>query len=117
MAAGAALLMDWEQSKQPPVGPEVSAARAAVCVQCPKNTPGDFTSWFTKPVAEMLRSKLARLHAMNLTTPDDDRLHVCEVCLCPLKLKVHTPLDLIEKHMKPATKAELPPACWILAGQ
>lgn len=117
VAAGAALLLDWEQSGESPVTPEVSSSRAALCVQCPKNTAGDFTAWFTKPVADMLRQKLARLHAMNLTTPDDAKLHVCDACACPLKLKVHTPLGMIENHMKPETKAALWDRCWILNEQ
>lgn len=115
LASGAALLLDWEQSGEPPVAPEVSEARATICAQCPKNSPGDFTSWFTKPVSEMLRAKLARLHSMNLTTTNDAKINVCDVCLCPLKLKVHTPLPLILRHLKPETRAELPSHCWILA--
>lgn len=113
VADGAALLLDWEVSGQSPVAPEVSAARAAVCAGCPKNTAGDFTAFFTQPAAALLRKRLERLHSMKLATPSDDKLHVCIACECPLRLKVHTPLDLVMKWMKPATKAELWEKCWI----
>jgi len=113
LAAGAALLFEWEESGQPPVANDVSTVRAALCVQCPKNDPQHMSKYFTQPVSDMLRKKLARLHAMNLTTPHDPKLGICSACLCPLKLKVHTPMDLIVKHLRPDAKAELWEKCWI----
>lgn len=122
VAAGGALLLEWEVSGQPPVAPELAAKRAFVCAKgnagqrCPKNSQGDFTSWFTKPISEILRQKMARVNSMNLTTPHDAELGVCSACECPLRLKVQTPLDLILKHLKPEARADLWPGCWILAG-
>lgn len=115
LAAGAALLLEWEESGLPPVAPELSAKRAAICASCPKNDPGGFGKYFTASVSENLRKRLSRLHQMNLTTPSDDKLEVCSACLCPLKLKVHTPLALIIKRLKPEFRAELDARCWILA--
>jgi hypothetical protein len=114
LAAGAALLFDWEESGEPPVAAELSAARAKVCEPCPKNDPSNLSDWFTHPVSENIRKKLGRLHGMKLTTPSDEKLGVCSACLCPLKLKVHTPKHLIDKRMTDATRAELDPVCWIL---
>lgn len=114
LAAGAALLMDWEESGAAPVPSALANSRAAICATCPKNDPEGLSKFFTVPVADPIRKRLERLHAMNLSTPSDDKLHVCAACLCPLKLKVHTPLDLILKRLKPKFKAELDPKCWIL---
>jgi hypothetical protein len=47
------------------------------------------------------------LQDRKLSTPYDDRLNVCKVCLCPLKLKVHTPLKYISAHMNEAVLADL----------
>ena len=52
---------------------------------------------------------------MDLKTSKDAELNVCQACLCPLKLKVHTPMSLIQKRLKPEQRAELDPKCWILA--
>jgi hypothetical protein len=124
LASGVALLFEWEESGQPPVASRLSNQRAAICAnQCrnvgeeknpeKKNEPENLSKYFTAPVSEMVRKRLARLFAMKLTTTSDLNLGVCAVCLCPLKLKVHTPMDLILKHTKPETLKEFPPHCWI----
>jgi hypothetical protein len=115
VAAGAALLFEWEESGQPPVAAELSNKRASVCVTCPKNDPEHMSKWFTQPVSEMIRKKLGRLNGMNLSTENDSKLGICRACLCPMKLKVHTPLDLILKHLRPEARNELWDQCWILS--
>ena len=114
LAAGAALLMDWEESGQPPVEPALAESRAVVCVTCPLNSKEELSAWFTLPLSSAIKSRLARLHAMNLTTPYDEKLNVCSACLCPLRLKIWTPVELIRKRLKPEVMAALHPKCWIL---
>jgi len=116
-AQGAALLLEWEESGLPPESAETASKRASICVQCPKNGKGELTRWYTVPVAEMLRKRMARVHAMNLTTPQDDQLGVCEACQCPLKLKVWTPMNIIKKRLKPEQEKELWRDCWITRPQ
>lgn len=117
IAAGAALLMEWEESGMPPVDASLSQARADICATCPKNEQGkSLTDYFTGPLSEKMRARFARLFAMNLTTTKDEQLNVCSACLCPLRLKVHTPMELILKRLKPEQRAELDPRCWILSG-
>lgn len=118
IAAGAALLMEWEESGLPPVVRELAETRAGICADCPKNEKGkSLSEWFTVPVADMARRRFQRLHELNLTTASDAELNVCTACLCPLKLKVHSPGELILKRLKPEQRAELNqsnPRCWIL---
>lgn len=111
---GAALLLEWEKSGEAPVSKEMSESRAAVCAACPKNGKGDLTRWFTIPASEVVRTQLGRLHGLQLTTSKDAELGICEVCLCPLKLKIHSPLHLILNHMSNEVRDELPVHCWIL---
>lgn len=113
-ASGAALLLEWEESGQPPIREDVAHRRASICAECPVNGLGDYTRWFTVPISEMVRKRIQRLHAMKLSTPYDDRLGTCEACLCPLKLKVWTPMDLVQKHLRPEAKEKLWKSCWIL---
>lgn len=115
MAAGASLLLEWEESGMPAEPAEVAAARAFICSDCPKNDKGkSITEYFTVPAADNIHKRFQKLFAMNLTTPHDAALNVCQACLCPLKLKVHTPMILIQKRLKPEQRAELDPRCWIL---
>lgn len=115
LAAGVAVLMDWEESGLPPEPPDVSEARAVICSDCPKNDKyKSITEFFTVPTAAMIKRRFERLQAMKLTTTRDNELNVCQACLCPLQLKVHTPAELIKKRLKPEQKVELDPRCWIL---
>lgn len=115
--SGIRTLNDWIDSGEPPVPAALSASRAAVCSACPKNTAGDFTSWFTKPAAGAIQQQIGRLVERKLSTPSDATLNVCEVCLCPLKLKVHTPISFVKAHMSDAVLADLlaVPGCWIIS--
>lgn len=115
LSAGKAALSEWLGEGGEPVRGELANQRAAGCAKCPKNQPGDWTAFFTEPAAEMIRRKLSLRHDLSLSTPDDDKLVVCAACLCPLKLKVHTPLKHIVGHMDATVRAELDPACWILS--
>jgi hypothetical protein len=107
----------WEQSGEAPVDAGVSQQRASVCAICPKNESGDLSRWFTVPAATLIKKQIERLHNLSLTTSFDAQLGVCGACLCPLKLKVHTPLSFILKFMSDEVKAALQkenPRCWIL---
>ncbi len=114
VAAGAGVLLNWLGEGLNPVAGELAGARAAVCAGCPQNHAGDWLSRFTEPVANMLRAQIAIRKDLNLTTPDDERLHFCEACSCPLPLKVHVPLKHITDHQSDEVKARLDPGCWII---
>ena len=111
---GVKTLNDWIDSQLPPVETALSQHRAEVCVACPLNGRGGLEEWFTKPAAAAIKLQLSKLASRKLATTVDDKLNVCTACLCPLKLKVHTPLPFITEHLSASTKAELDKKCWIL---
>lgn len=117
LVAGAKTLMEWDESGEPPVTPEKALARAQVCCQCPLNDPSSLTSWFTVPAAELIQRRVERFQARKLTTPRDEYLHLCTACHCPLKLKVHIPIDWITKRLSNEQKERLKAGrnCWIIA--
>jgi hypothetical protein len=121
MWVGVKTLNDWIDSGEPAVAPELSAKRAKVCSTCPKNGQGDLTSWFTKPASEAIRKQLEKVQERKLSTPFDDKLNICEVCFCPMKLKAHVPIVAINAHLGDATRAELKAVvnpsggCWMIA--
>lgn len=112
--AGALTLLDWNLSSNPPVAKELALARAEVCLTCPLNGKGDLTRWFTVPVAGQIRKAMAARSGLNLTTPHDEKLGVCEGCQCPISLKIWAPIDYISAHMPAEVKADLDPRCWII---
>jgi hypothetical protein len=115
--SGIRTLDDWIDSDIPPVSAVQSGLRAEVCSRCPKNTPGDFTKWFTIPAAGAIKRQIEKLAERKLETAYDAKLNVCDVCLCPLKLKVHTPLEFIKKHTSEEVLADLmkQPECWVVS--
>jgi hypothetical protein len=110
---GIQTLLEWETSGLPPVPEDVANWRASVCVQCPQNGKGDLSRFFTVPASEQIRLHMQRLHKLDLKTFHDGKLGVCEMCLCPLKLKVWCGLDLILSHYKGNDIDEFPDNCWI----
>jgi len=117
LVAGAVTVAEFFKSKEDAVPRPVADARGAICAFCPKNLPGSFESFFTVPVSQALRSSLEKLKELDLSTPYDEKLNVCDVCLCPMKLKVHFPLDLLLKRMPSDVLEELKavvPPCWII---
>ena len=114
--AGVKTLNDWLDSGEDPVSAMQAEDRATCCSACPKNQKGDFTTWFTAPAAAAIKRQLERLNDRKIATNLDEQLNVCEACLCPLKLKVHTPIKYIAPHTPEAVLAELRtvPNCWIV---
>jgi hypothetical protein len=115
VAAGVGVLLDWLGSGGKPVDQAVAEHRANVCVTCPKNDGGPWTSYFTGKVADKIRTQLEIKNDLSLRTSQDDKLTVCSACDCPLQLKVHTPLSHILAHTSPEVKSRLHPDCWITA--
>lgn len=113
--SGIKTLNEWIQAGGHPVEAAISERRADVCVACPKNVTGNFTDWFTRPAAGAIKKQIEQLAERKLSTPHDAKLNVCEVCLCPMKLKVHAPIEFIKAHMIDSVLADLQkvPGCWI----
>lgn len=115
--AGLKTLNDWLDSGEPPVEQDHSEKRAAVCVECPLNGQGDFSSWFTVPASGAIKRQLERLEQRKIFTSQDAKLNVCTACLCPLKVKVQTPMKFIKPHLLPEVIEDLKGGknCWLLA--
>lgn len=113
VAAGARDLVHWINDGAEAVPFEKALARAQICKDCPQNGRGDFTSYFTVPVSEAIRAELNRRREMKLSTPIDEYLGVCLACACPLKLKIHIPIENIRTQLQPEAVARLDERCWI----
>lgn len=115
MAAGAALLFEWQEAGMPHVEQSVAESRADTCSKCPKNEKGkNLTDIFTVPVANQIKKKMEALADLKLSTSHDSELAVCSACACPLRTKVWVPGELILKRLKPEVKSDLHESCWIL---
>lgn len=112
--SGVGVLRDWLGDGAVAIEQPIANLRATICATCPMNATGDWTTFFTEPVAALIRSQLSIRNDLDLMTPYDDALNVCEACGCPLKLKVHVPLNHITEHLSAEVKSKLDARCWIL---
>lgn len=115
--AGIKTISEWLDAGAPAVDGAKANLRAMVCVACPLNGEGDFSRWFTVPAAAAIKKQVERLKERKLSTALDDKLNICTACLCPMKLKVHMPLEIIKNHLSDETLDELrkAPSCWIVS--
>jgi hypothetical protein len=114
VVAGVETIREWEISGGNLVPQDLAEARAQTCSQCPKNGSGDLLSIFTEPAAALIKKQLEVRNNMKIQTRFDPVLGVCDACACPLKLKVHCPLEIINAKIRPQDRAALHPDCWIL---
>ena len=114
-ATGAALLADWLGEGGETVDQATAEARAAVCLQCPMHRPGKW--WeivFKDPMAHWIRTRLAIKHRLGLRLSVEDKMGMCSVCGCALRLKAWTPTKFIAAHTSPEKLSEYPKTgCWI----
>lgn len=119
VAQGSGPILEWFSSGRPAVDRALAEARAVRCADCPQNTannPADQTAlqWFVEQAGKVIAKGLELRQDLKLETTLGNRLGVCKACLCPMKTKVHCPLDIVLNHLKPEVRADLDSGCWIL---
>ncbi len=113
VAVGASTVVEWIASEEEAVPKELANKRAEICTTCPMNDPGGLMDRFTAYAQNAIRFALNQRKGWNLTTPFDERLHVCSACLCPIPLKIWMPLSRIRAKMPKESFASLAEFCWI----
>lgn len=101
---GARSLAEWLGEGAMPVSQDLAEVRALACRQCPMN--GGVVGKVKEAVAEYLQTKAK----LELHVEKESELHTCQVCECPLKLKVWVPLDYVLSHSE---ATQFPAECWI----
>jgi len=118
LLSGASAIIDWLGQGANPVPSEEASRRAEICAGCKWNNQGDWSSFFTRPVSEGIMRQLKVRSDIGLSTPNDKKLNVCEICSCPLKLKVHVPMETIREHVPKNVLEDLAQNaswCWMIA--
>jgi hypothetical protein len=116
---GVSAIKDWLGDGGKPVSPAQSDSRAVSCVSggkkgrpCPHNVLPKWWESAKGQVADWIRKELEVKNSMNISTPHDDGLHICDICKCCMALKVHTPIQHIQAHTPPGRARQFPSFCW-----
>ena len=115
VVGGGSVLVEWLGQGAKPVPIAIAQRRADTCLACEHNKEGHRFLRLTAEVARVIAEQMQAKGALKLRVVGEEGLHACEVCLCPLPLKIHVPLATILKHTDDETLAAFPPApnCWI----
>lgn len=111
--AGIGTLAEWIGQGLNPAPIELATERAKVCSSCPLNQPATGLSVLTGLAAKTVSLLMDAKSDLKLSTPHDDKLETCTACLCDLKLKIWSPIDIVWKHTTPEVFEKLDSACWV----
>lgn len=115
---GAEAISDWLGEGGIPVDNSVSFNRAVSCTigfngrPCPHNVAPRWWENAKGEVANWIRREMAIKAKLNIATPMDEDLHICDVCKCCMTLKVHAPIQHIRAHITPEMLRKFPVFCW-----
>lgn len=112
-ATGGKVLVDWLGSRARPVVIDIAQRRADVCLECEHNKEGHSFLRLTAETVKAIAEQMQAREALKLRVEGEERLKACDVCACPLPLKVHVPLNNILQHTDEATLNAFPPWCWV----
>ena len=114
ISRGAATLAAWIGEGSVPVAEFIANHRAEICAACPNNRPAEgFSDRITTSIAEAIRSQTIVKNALDLRTTTEDKLGMCDVCGCPLRLKVWVPLVNVLENTPAEELSQFPEHCWI----
>lgn len=85
--------------------------RANVCIECPHNEERGFEELFKGVVAREVKRQLGLKKQLDATVANENRLHVCALCGCWLRLKVHVPLHIARENTP--DWQQYPAWCWL----
>jgi hypothetical protein len=102
----------WIGEGMQPAGSAQAQARANICLTCPKNVEKPLQEFLTGAVALTVRKQIELKNKLNLRVMGEKSLHVCDVCQCVLRLKVHVPTYVIRQSTKQEIIEHLPDFCW-----
>lgn len=106
---GAQILRDWIGDGGHVVDRELAQHRADICLECPKHSSG----WgLLEMAADAIKQQVEIKNHLQIRVEREKQLHVCEICGCAMRLKVHLPIGRIS--LQDDEKALYPSTCWLL---
>lgn len=112
---GAIAIAEFLGPRGEPVDHDTAQRRADVCMRCSLNkSAAGWDGTITEIAAKATKAYFRIKSEKKLEVDGEDRLGICQACWCPLKLKVHMPIDHITEYTEDEVLADLDMHCWIL---
>lgn len=89
--------------------------RANTCLACPKHEHAAWEELYKGAVAEPIRRHMEMRSHLMLRVEGESELHLCGLCRCVMKLKVHVPLDVARRNTP--DWHNFPDNCWLRTEQ
>lgn len=105
---GIRIVTEWLGSGAETVEKEKAQNRTNTCLICPHNKHG---VELTESAMSAVREQVGVKNHLNLHTDGENDLFTCELCSCPLKLKVWIPHRRVK--LNEGDKDKFPAHCWL----
>lgn len=122
--AGGRVLIKWLGDGAKPVPIEIAQRRANVCLSgapegkpCPHNRDGHSLLQLTANTVRAIAEQMNVREHLRLRVEGEENIHSCAICRCPLKLKIHVPIETILSHTDDETLMAMPQYCWMKTEQ
>ena len=112
LIVGAATLKEWFDEDYKGVPPGIAEHRASICAVCPLNRDEKWSERFAGYFETLLAIRRI-MKERGMVTVHDHKLGVCDACQCPMKIKIWTPLHIINNHIPAQTRDKLHEKCWM----
>lgn len=111
IAGGAKTITEWLGEGGATVDQETAQRRTNTCLQCELNQPG---SEVFDAVAAAIKKTVELKNDLGLTTDGIKKLETCQLCLCPLRLKIFVPISNVKRSLTPKEFELAPAHCWMV---
>lgn len=109
LAHGYDTLREWIGDGGHIVDRGLSQKRADTCLKCPKHSHG----WgMVEGAIDAIRLHLELKNHLRIRVKGEKKLHVCEMCGCAMRLKVHLPIERV--LIEPERRVDYPSDCWLI---
>ena len=106
---GIKILSEWLGAGGHIVERGLAQQRTDICLGCAFNQKSNMV---TASVSQAIRKHLALKNHLQIRVAGEKSLHQCQICLCEMRLKVHVPIEFVQKTITEEERQKFPDYCW-----
>lgn len=113
------VLFDWLGSGGKPVNRLLAEHRSESCLtgndgkECPHHRAPQWWENAKSAIADAILDQLSEKHKLDLYLKNEEKLKMCALCGCCMRLKPWVPIEHVKSYMTPKEILKYPSYCWI----